>query len=239
MTSPQPPKICRYCGVPILWGLKPDGNQGWHRPLDAMSGKPAYMVFGDRVYYGLAYDPHICTEQDIKAWDMKYERMHDRQYPTNNETVAPPESKPVREVSPRTPKKYRKPATDKKGKPKEIVVVSEFEKQAGMYLDCLADMNMEEVATVTAMNNEFVDLDAVAQKIGHDSYRRRRDANRWKHALRVVCPTCKNDLKEVCTSMSHNPKLHGSILKNPHTARLTLADKTFGPFYDENNQEKK
>jgi hypothetical protein len=232
MTSPQPPKICRYCGAPILWGLKPDGKIGPHRPLDAMSGRPSYMVFGDCVYYGLAYDPHICTAEEIKAWDMKYERMKDRQYPTNNETVAPPEAKPIREISPRTPKKYRKAKVDKKGEPTEIVVVSEFEKQAKMYLDSLAEVNQEEFTTIIASDSEIVDLDTTAQQIGHDSYRRRRDANRWMHALKVDCPKCEKRKGSLCISMNKYQKDH--VIKVAHDERIKFADETFGKLYEEN-----
>lgn len=232
MTLPQPPKICRYCGAPILWGLKPDGKQGWHRPLDAMSGKPSYMVFGNAVYYGFSYDPHICKAEEINAWDMKYERMSERQYPNKNETVAPPVIKPIREVSPTTEKKYRKPRLNKKNKPVETIVVSEFDRQAKMYLDSIKDADREDQFGRTFEDGyrPGAPLD-IEERSGHDSYRKRRDANRWMHALKVDCPKCEKRKGVLCISMNKYQKDH--VVKVAHDERIKFADETFGKLYEE------
>lgn len=222
MTSPQSPKICRFCGGPIVWGLKPNGRAGWHRPLDAASGRPSYMVFGEHVYYGMAYEAHTCKEEDIRAWDMKYERQKAREYPTKNETVPPPLIPPTREVSPQAPREERL------RKPNETVIVGEFEKQAAMYLDCKSAADMADL--LAQRHDEMVEPATsydYTEKSGHASYRRRRDADHWHHALKVKCPVCLKRKGQLCVSVRSHQVGQNVPIKMPHKLREDLADQKF------------
>lgn len=200
MTALQQPKVCRYCGAPILWGLKPGDRNKLDRPLDAMSGRPSYMVFGDTVYYGLAFDPHICKSQDIEAWDMKYERQH---APVKRQTKRP--------------------------KPPVRIVTGKFEEHAKMYLDCLREAQYEDMLALAYQGSDhYRDLHDFRPKLAYIAYRQRRNADHWMHALKVNCPRCGKLKGKLCTSIAPHLLGHDVQLKNPHQARVTLADKKFG-----------
>lgn len=198
------PKICRYCGGAILWGLKPNGGQGDHRPLDAESARATYMVLNGAVYYGYGYDVHNCKEDDIRAWNLKLD-------------MQAKEKKPPRK---RTPRKKPEP----KPQEKQPFQIAPFEVQAKMYLDSLQKANLEEYF-------EFQEAQMVGWSTrsdfesGEDSHRRRRDADHWMNALKVVCPKCDQPENMLCISMNVYHKGRNILIQNPHPQRVKLAEK--------------
>lgn len=63
------PSSCKSCNMPILWAKRDNGK--YNRPLNAESAQAGFCIVDDVVRYTLMYTAHVCSAEDIQAYDQR------------------------------------------------------------------------------------------------------------------------------------------------------------------------